>query len=92
MTPCCFKSIILHTGCALHHAVLSLSFYNTLAQLNIIIVFLVLSYLSYVAALLLCYTFKKYIFLYIFICKCICLFFHECILQYKEQCVTFYQI
>ncbi len=62
VTPSCFKSIILRTGCALHRAVLSLSFYNTLAQWNIITVFLVLSYLSYVAALLLCYAFKKNIF------------------------------
>ncbi len=53
---------ILRTGWALHRAVLSLSFYNTLAQWNIIIVFLVLSYLSYVAALLLCYTLTKHLF------------------------------
>ncbi len=47
----------------------------------IIIVSLVLSYLSYVAALLLCYTFKINIFQFYSIYKCICLFFHQCILK-----------
>ncbi len=27
---------------------------------------------------------KKCLLQYIFLCKCICLFFHECILQYKR--------
>ncbi len=62
MTQCCFKSIILSTGCALRPLYCSRSFYNTFAQRQIIIVFLVLSYLSYVAALLLCYTFKIHLF------------------------------
>ncbi len=71
MTPCCFKRIILRTGCASHRSVLSFSFYNTFGQLNIIIVFLVLSYLSYVAALLLCNTFKIYIFFYFIVYICV---------------------
>ncbi len=62
VTQCCFKSIILSTGCALRPLYCSRSFYNTFVQRQIIIVFLVLSYLSYVAALLLCYTFKIHLF------------------------------
>ncbi len=63
---------------------------------RLLIVFLVLSYLSYVAAFItVLYIKKKYFnFIYILYINIFrLLIFHECILQqYKEQCVTFYQI
>ncbi len=58
-SPCCFKHSILHISALCRSVFGAFRIIILLHNERLLIVFLVLSYLSYVSASLLCYTFKR---------------------------------